>query len=203
MTGLLDAFRNYLPQIDPDVVITLGPDITEYLLDEYTYEDIIEQPLIQKQISHIKYPEVIRELRDYIDQIWHKEFVSKILKTKTNKLDDNARNELFFTLLEGMAVIMDVYIIARMFRSYNMQRVSSVLGVDPTYIITYTGAAHGQNIERFLCEKLGFKITASEISDERYTADNQCINIETFNLPFFNGSADANIGLATGALLSK
>ena len=139
---------------------------------------VVENPVIRKQINSIKDPNIQGYLltsfleRSTIaaDRLWSLQ--------KSNSKDYPA---IVFESVELCVAIMDLYLMARLFR--NFKTVEGKYSKSPENIVIYAGDYHA-NYYRSALEQLGFK-TRRSIASKTDGNDFQCLNVKEF-YPWFN-----------------
>ncbi len=144
---------------------------------------------IDKQLKHIKNPEIVKLLRIYafdnmdtkitnFDAGLFQEALAVMLEqVKRNELPIIGKTTFgkirMSTLASGLAPFFDIYTLARIFR-HNMKRV-----------IVYAGSFHTRVMKSFLVDKMGFQVTVSKQSNDETSSSFQCISLKGVPQPWF------------------
>jgi len=120
---------------------------------------------IFKQISKIKYPEVISLLKLYIDKYQNFDIENKlkrfgeIISEQNPKLYTELQN-VNSELILYFTNIMDLYLLGRLFKTFSKTSKNNLFNQNDAAkrIVIYVGDAHANNYRKFL-EKLGFKLS--------------------------------------------
>lgn len=150
---------------------------------------------INKQIKNIPYEKVRRQMEIYKKQIkplYYDEEIFAVLKRGNSneiKIYLPKIREYGNYLLLNVAKIMDLYLLGRMFRTFEKPSKSAknTISDPPQNIIIYVGNAHAANYRSFL-QDLKFDLVNVTTSDKfKYgsTEVYQCIDIRGFKYPFF------------------
>ena len=148
------------------------------------WKDFFIDLKIDKQIENIPYPEVKNLLFSMKE---------KVIINLTTLIDVNVlknlrdskiyrRNINLLNFFNTFSNIMDIYLFARMFRTF--RNIKNRYSESPKYIIIYAGDYHC-SVYRELLDELGFEKKYTERSVVKNN-NFQCINIENFKQPFFN-----------------
>jgi hypothetical protein len=144
--------------------------------------NVLESTKITKQISNI--PTKYNKIKDILDDELNTAFLNiipKIIYTKIEPMMTRAVVEedmsifgdyigsVIDDLIKGMGLIMDCYLISRMFRTFKD-------GSEPINNITYTGSVHSDTYQRILT-KLGFTLQFSAVSVD---GKDGCLDIHHF-----------------------
>jgi hypothetical protein len=156
--------------------------VNSFPLQQPLINRILEETKIKKQLAAVKDAKLRQYLLNWGLNELHRlnrAFGSDITTLRTAPQKTRA----FFAILEIVSTFMDMYALARIFRSF--RQVPGKYSDDPTHVIIYAGDAHSQNYRRVL-KKLGFKLVQETRSEKRY---HQCLDISRFHQPFFHNEA--------------
>ncbi len=152
-------------------------------LKNVKFDDFLLVPKINKQFIHINHVELQTKIKIFFEARFNK-FLNRALQLLSNvsrngQANDPRMPELWSNLAVCGALIMDMYLIMRLFRSF-------VTGKNPTaqYSIIYAGNVHA-NTYRDLFDYLGFVKIAEETSSEKGKSF-QCLPLVKFKRPFFS-----------------
>jgi hypothetical protein len=171
-----------------DQLQRVAMDVNKYL------EDVKITGKINKQYNKLQYPEVQKQLENSLEKdilnelrVLTPEFVKStrdVVDKNMKKIDTITRSQVSINLrliLDGMSRLMDLYLIARMFRKF--KKIEGKPSEPPTNIIIYAGDFHAKNYRRFL-DRLGF--SSKSTASMKLNADYQCIDVSKFVQPFFS-----------------
>ncbi len=159
---------------------------------------IFKLPRIKKQLNNIKNDKIVKELKEYMNDIFLDakcEYEQRIKKASGNYYDIMVAK--FFLLATITISIMDIYLLSRLFRTFNISRGSNHPKVIENVII-YAGGIHSTTYEKFF-QRLGFDEVFSvgnftsiydDVEDyiqgiSPYKYQNQCLDITNLPTPLF------------------
>ena len=148
-------------------------DITNYILEMST-----NIPIINKELNRSSLDKkiIIDIFRSIIPRIYFELFnIDKWNSLFRTKSSDAERIELLVLI---QIPIVDVYTIARMFKTFKKTK---YLPDKPRHIIYYAGNIHSDIVKMFL-EKLDFENVFSRYSNK--TSSTRCLNVEKLTLNF-------------------
>lgn len=168
----------------PSILTFIEEELTEY---EYIKKELSKSYLGKNILLYMK-----EKIRDVAKE--HIEFISEISQYmnyylfKENKYVDKDFKDLFFSLTPIIAVMVDTYTLARMFKNFNVENIYEQPS-RPHNIIYYAGYGHTEIIVEFLFS-IGFKNIESinnifnpKLDDLKYK---NCIDLKKIKQPFFN-----------------
>jgi hypothetical protein len=139
-----------------------------------------------KQLEHVKYPVVKRLIQsDFIDPIQRN--IARLLPLIDEAIDaferephtvDTQYDSVANYADQAMTPFMDVYALARMFRSYSDNTKAH-------HVILYVGDNHAKNY-RLLFKRLRAPSSTSTYSQDEENKNFQCLDIQEFKQPFFS-----------------
>lgn len=167
--------------------------------DKHVYQAInmyIKTAMVNRFKNHpnkylFDYKVIIRELikvKDLLVKVMSSKpkHIAKTNSVLKNVIDQETRNTinsimmpLYNTLMVYTSIIMDIYTIARMFRSYRPVK-NQYSGVAKNLIV-YAGGSHTINYELFLRTFLGFKT----VNSQRNSLINNCISLNGMPIQWF------------------
>ena len=162
-------------------------------------DSLIKTTKINKQLNNITQPEVKKVLLKY-QQLWKEppshatpsvvswNNIQLALKDKASK---RLINDLYFTLASLPATLMDVYTVARMFRTYKND--PQKYSLPAKNIILFAGNFHNNRYRDLLVNDLGFKITQRFAAKShnwqpgkgQKKAGNLCVDVSNLDQPVF------------------
>ena len=153
--------------------------------------NLLNYKKILKQVDAISNKEIKEKLLEWLDKKF-KEYVNFIdfnglLTTITLMKENHAfYPENFIAKISNRltmlgALIMDVYLLARLFKKFKQR--DKEYAEETKYIVIYAGDLHSDNYREFL-NILGFKVVQQTKSDKE-GKDFQCLDISQFDQPFF------------------
>lgn len=176
--------KKFLESMD----LYISYDTIEKSLKNINLKDLLFNLLkINKQIQNIPFENVRNLILSYKKSIpsfyYNKEIFDILRKEDLNEMKEkeSVLRQYGKLLSNSASQIMDLYVMARMFRKFKKPAISET----PENIIIYVGNTHAAYY-RFFLKNLEFDLVNVTVTGDNKSADSfQCLDIRGFNYPFF------------------
>ena len=194
-------------------------------IKEYWRDQIYENIYVNHELSRLD-DTIADKIRNYVDirinnfvdsQLDYWKTLISFLTPTENEIETNPSKylEKIYYLFKSFYVILqnitDVYMFARMFKVYNLERLPYEGATkydqprDSHNIIIYASYERSRLYRDFL-NFMDFKMISSTLRDSHYSKSNTCLDMRHFPMPFFSQSAinkyDIDNGLLDDVIMS-